>query len=121
MTILIPALLMFLAPQTSSRSADTSDLYQACKAYVRVNDHENNHEDVYLAGYCPGYIKGYLAGLALFGGDSTICASQTTLATAARVYTAFLDHNPKLFDQPPEVGFALSMLDAYPCPTKRNP
>lgn len=123
MIALVPALLLLLAPQPAASpglQADTAELYQSCKAYTRVQEHENSHEDVYMAGYCSGYIKGYFAGVALLDGDRIVCASQASLPTLARVYTAYLDRHPRLFDQQPEVSFFGAMIESYPCPTKES-
>ena len=122
MTILIPTLLLILAPQGApAPSSDTANLVQSCKAFARVVDHEYSHEDVTLAGVCSGYIQGYFAGVELFGPQHTLCASQATLGTLAHVYTAYMDRNPRLLDHPPEVGFFGAMLDSYPCPASKSP
>jgi hypothetical protein len=115
MILLVSALLLAVAPVIQS---DTSHLYESCKAYVRIQDDVKQLHDVEIAPYCLGYSQGYFAGVSAFSGEHPICAAGSNFGTMARVYAAYMDRHPRLFDEREEVGFRLAMLDAYPCPAK---
>jgi Rap1a immunity proteins len=121
MLILIPTLLLVLLPQAGvvTPSRNTAHLYESCKAFARVTDGQDGHVDAYTAPYCLGYMQGYFAGVALLSAPGVACASHATKGTVARVYAAYMDRNPRLFDEPEEVGFFLSMHDSYGCPVGR--
>jgi hypothetical protein len=64
-----------------------------------------------------GRCLGYLAGFADAAGERFgFCVKGTTTGTLARVYVAYMDKNPKLFDEPESVTVDFALADAYPCP-----
>jgi Rap1a immunity proteins len=110
------ALLLALAMQATPDLANGAALYSQCKAYVALVDKTRSIDsDAMLdAGTCLGYISGFTDVVAT--GSSTVCLKPVTTATLVRVYIAYMDKNPKLFDESRKVTLALALTDAYPCP-----
>jgi hypothetical protein len=107
--------LLALAMQLPSDQGSGSGLYADCKAYLAIADNpKTSSANDLQAGVCIGYISGF--------SDSTngnnVCVSDATMGTIVRVYVAYMDKNPKLFDAPRAVGVGLALKDAYPCPAK---
>jgi hypothetical protein len=46
------------------------------------------------------------------------CAQSATVGTIAKVYIAYMDKNPKMFDEREGTGFISALQEAYPCPAK---
>jgi Rap1a immunity proteins len=122
MPFLIPLLFLSLAPTPTTPSKDTTHLYDSCKAFDRVLDNDQHPHDLDIADYCVGYMKGYFGGISAASENAGgLCASQATLGTLARVYTVYMNNNPKLFDEPQEVGFHGAMMTNYSCSKNSNP
>jgi hypothetical protein len=104
--------------QTTPDPAKGAVLYSECKAYIALVDKTRSIDsDAMLdAGTCLGYISGFTDVVAL--GSSTVCLKPVTAATLIRVYIAYMDKNPKLFEEPRNLTVALALTDAYPCPAK---
>jgi hypothetical protein len=94
-----------------------SVLYADCKSFVAALDHTANqgHIDTLGASRCSGYIEGILDGA---NGLRGFCAENATVGTIARVYIAYMDKNPKMFDEREGTGFISALQENYPCPAK---
>jgi hypothetical protein len=107
--------LLALAMQLPSDQGSGSGLYADCKVYLSIaDDLKGSTANDLQAGVCIGYISGFTDSV---NGDH-ICASDATMGTIVRVYIAYMDKNPKLFDAPRAVGLDLALKDAYRCPAK---
>ena len=113
--MLVPVLFfaMQISPVTDLHKA--SALYSDCKAWVALTDktRETNNDDALHAVNCVGYMNGFIEG-----GLTKICAKDVPTMTMARVFIAYMDKNPKLFDERRSVVLYLALTDAYSCPTK---
>jgi len=108
--------LLALAMQLPSDQGMGSGLYADCKLFVSGMDNPGSttaHD--FQAGTCIGYISGYSDA----ANDEHFCASTATMGTIVRVYLAYMDKNPKMFDLPRGYGLELALRDAYPCPVKK--
>jgi hypothetical protein len=107
--MLIPLLaLAMLAPSDTG-----SILYADCKAFVAVLDDVANQNHT-SAAMCAGYIEGWLDA----ANGRGFCAQNATVGTIARVYIAYMDKNPKMFDEREGTGFISALQETYPCPAK---
>ena len=112
---LIPAL-RFAAAVTppATVQSETAQLYDACKAAVRVFDGTDRPGiDVNIAPYCLGFARGFLAEA------DGVCMPESTFNTIARVYVTYMDQHPRLRDEPGGVGFGLALRASYPCPAQK--
>jgi len=107
--------LLALAMQLPSDQGNGSGLYSACKAYVSFIDRTGQPSREFDEGTCIGYVSGYADS----GNDERFCASEATMGTIVRVYLAYMDKNPKLFDMPRAYGLELALRESYPCPAKK--
>jgi hypothetical protein len=109
--------LLALAMQVPVDLSKASELYHDCKTYIALIDKTRVGDDGEFldAGNCIGYLTGYMDAA---GSRLGFCCAGTTAATAVRVYIAYMDKNPKLFDSPRGVTVAFALADAYPCKTK---
>jgi Rap1a immunity proteins len=115
-------LFLVLAFQSSShnavspRAGDTgSFLYHACQAEIRVIDSPTGGESVDKAQqpFCYAYIQGFVDGTNAEG--KSFCLQSATAETVTRVYIAYMEKNPKLFDLYKAEGVFRALSDAYPC------
>jgi hypothetical protein len=106
--------LLALAMQISDASKGSA-LYSECKAYISYIDKTGPSSNDFEGALCIGYISGFSDSA---NGDH-FCASEATMGTIVRVYIAYMDKNPKLFDAPKAVGLDSAMREAYPCPIKK--
>ncbi len=96
-----------------------STLYHNCKADVRMMDSPTGgaHEDMDPAEACIDYVSGFWYGYSVRGG---ICnANDASRGTVIRIYVAFMETHPKLFDEDRGLGLWGALVDAYPCPSAR--
>jgi len=111
--MLVPLLaLAMLAP------ADVgSNLYTDCKSFVAVLDDTANqsHPNSVGGGRCAGYIEGMVDAA---DGLRGFCVGSATTGTIARVYVAYMDKNPKMFDEREGTGFMSALRETYPCSAK---
>lgn len=122
MPFLIPLLFLSLAPTQAAPSKDTAHLYDSCKAFDRILDNDQHPHDLDIADYCLGYMNGYFGGISAASENAGgLCVSHATHGTLARVYTAYMDGHPKLFDEPQEVGFYWAIMTNYPCSKNSTP
>lgn len=117
MIFLVPALLLSAA--VAPPESDTRHLYNACKAWMRIQDGAQQLHDLDMADYCLGYSQGYFAGAGALTSERSFCAGQSHFSTVARVYVTYIDQHPRMLDERAEVGFGLAMLASYPCPVKK--
>jgi hypothetical protein len=110
--MLVP--LLMLAMQASSDPSRASTLYADCKTYHAMLDKSKESSGQYLmqGGMCVGYISGFVEGA---GEGRGFCVSNVTVNTMSRVYTVYMDKNPKLFDELKGVALELALAEAYPC------
>ena len=108
--------ILALALQTSADMNRGSALYAQCKIFVTMADTSqmNGTTPMLDAGTCLGYLSGFADAGTVAG---SFCVKGTT-GTLARVYIAYMDKHPTLFDSDREVGVGLALKDAYPCPVK---
>jgi len=94
-----------------------SILYADCKSFVAVLDDTANqsYTNALGGGRCAGYIEGMLDGA---NGLRGFCVGSATTGTIARVYVAYMDKNPKMFDEREGTGFMSALQETYPCPAK---
>lgn len=119
--------MMFLAPvlflssiiRTEDRPSmsTASYLYESCQSLNRLDGPSARNFDTANAAYCFGFINGYLKGINSWG--EFLCVSDATMGTLARVYTSYMDKDPKLFDGPQDYGFFQAMLHSYVCFSKK--
>lgn len=115
------SLAITMIPQAAdSTDADKgSYLVRACQAYVRMVDSipsKNLEIDAAYTGYCVGYMAGFVAGIS--DGPTKVCFNTASSATMARVYVAYMQKTPKLFDSDQRQGMKEALMDAYPCSSK---
>ena len=93
-------------------------MYRNCKVTVKIADNRSGTSDEYTSSaLCISYIDGFLDGFQM-GLADPICYSGASLVTMARVYLAYMDIHPKMFDLPKLVGVSNSLFEAYPCRKK---
>ena len=112
--MLVPLLaLAILAPTDKG-----STLYTDCKAFVAMlNGNAKQEYSVAASAFrCAGYVDGIMDGA---DGLRGFCASNASTGTIVRVYIAYMDKNPKMFDEREGTGFMSALQEAYPCPMKR--
>ena len=113
--MLIPLLTLALyLPATDSMG---SALYRDCKADIRVMDSSTGGEssDLNPAEDCIQYVAGFTDALTI---SHQICPPDgVSRATLIRIYIAYMDKYPKLFDQDRAMGLWGALAGAYPCST----
>jgi len=98
------------------RVGDTgSFLYHACLAELRVIDSPSGGESTDKAQqpFCYAYTQGFVDGTNAEG--KAFCLHGATAETVARVYVAYMEKNPKLFDLYKAEGLFRALGEAYPC------
>jgi len=95
-----------------------SALYHNCKADVRMMDSPTGGEnaDMEPAEMCLEYMAGFLDAIQI---DGSVCVNGASRGTVVRVYVAYMDNHPKLFDVERDLGLFAALLEAYPCPVKK--
>jgi hypothetical protein len=58
-------------------------------------------------------MEGFIAAMNLT--QAKICVTGATKSTVVRVYLAYMDKHPKLFDVPKQIGLGLALRESYPC------
>jgi hypothetical protein len=71
--------------------------------------------DIAEGRVCMAYIDGVTSG------DNSICADSASMGTLMRVYVAYMEKNPKMMDEPKNVGAHRAFAVEYPCPVKTTP
>jgi len=92
-----------------------SGLYAACKAWVAFIDKTAQERNPSEEMFCIGYVSGFSDSAT----GEHFCASDATMGTIVRVYLAYMDKNPKMFDLPRGIGLELALRESYPCPVKK--
>jgi hypothetical protein len=110
--------LLALAMQVNDDLTRGSALYSECKTYIALMDRSQpiGTDSGTDGGLCVGYVSGFTEGANVFQGFCVPDSSRN--GTAIRVYIAYMDKHPKLFDEPKSVGLLEALRDAYPCPAK---
>jgi hypothetical protein len=114
LAMLIPSLALAMQ-LTTSNVGKGSALYSQCKTHIALIEKtkEIDTGSAVDAGVCIGFLTGFVeAARERFG----FCVKDTTINTLARVYVAYMDKNPKLFDENEGITVSLALVDAYPCP-----
>lgn len=111
--MLAPLLLLAMLSPTDKGST----LYADCKTFVAMLDGTAKQEYSVAASAfrCAGYVNGILDGA---DGLRGFCASSASTGTTVRVYIAYMDRHPKMFDEREGTGFISALQESYPCPAK---
>jgi hypothetical protein len=106
------------APQAAPSNLLGSALYRNCKADVRMMDSPTGGEnaDIDPANACIEYVSGFVDAFAV---THQICPPESaSRGTIIRIYVAYMDKYPKLFDEDRAMGLWGALITAYPCATK---
>lgn len=117
--MIVPLLALAMIQQAAPPTLDSDTgtyLVAKCRAVIRIVDNTDTNADGPDAQICLSFIDGFIAGMNLL--KPSICITGATKGTAARVYVAYMDQNPKYFDRQPAVGLAFALIKSYPCPAK---
>jgi hypothetical protein len=116
--MLVPVFVLAVMSTTLEAPNTATKLYTDCKQHVAFANGENprpSGDVLFNAGFCLGYVTGLTDALV---SKRLVCVSDGNTTTFVRVYIAYMDKNPKLFDQPINAGVEDAITEAYPCPAK---
>ncbi len=106
-------------PDTGNVESGTY-LFHACQASIRVMDSPTaSEEDIRDGAFCAGYFHAF-GDYNDMNSGSSICLSNARVGTSIRVYSAYMEKNPKGLDAPMIVGVIQALKDAYPCQSPKG-
>jgi hypothetical protein len=76
-----------------------------------------NPSDSSFSLYCAGYFEGFSDVLTTY--ESSLCIKNARIGTLIRVYTAYMEKNPRYLDSPKIIGVIFSLKETYTCPAKK--
>jgi hypothetical protein len=95
-----------------------SGLYRNCKADIRTMDSPDkvDRTDEDPADACIHYVSGFVEAFTM---AHEICPTEEpSTGTVIRLYVAYMDKYPKLFDEHRAFGLRAALIDAYSCAPK---
>jgi hypothetical protein len=115
--MLSPVLILTMMQSTPDLQAG-STLYVECRAATRVQDDPKRatEEDLDASTICTAYISGFVDASTL---SHAVClGAETTMATYARLYVAYMQSHPKDMDALRSLGLYHALKANYPCQSK---
>ncbi len=115
--VLIAIFLSVMSPSVPNIN-NGETLYHSCKAAIRLADDPQRFPDseLPLTADCTAYLAGFGDAGTQYG---AFCLGTTTLLTLARVYVAYKDAHPTLFDKPQKLGVMGAFSESYSCPVSK--
>ncbi len=93
------------------------ELYQECRADIRINDADGRTEDAgvaFSAQRCNSYLQGFVDGLRMR--PKLVCLGGASFTTLSRVYVSFIERHPTSRDGARWTALLLALEESYPCP-----